>query len=198
MAKIAIKTKAKKVKRKFPVEIKAPGIFKSISLGKSQITDMASLVGKTIKINLMYITKSVKNQNVRLIFSVNEVNAGVAKTEIKSYVQIPYYLNRFLKAGSNLIEDTHTYTSKDHKEIIVKPFIVTRNNVSSMLASAIRSKTRELITSELKVKTADEFIFSITNGRVQLAFRNELKKIFPLKAFEFKRLDIKQKNQNNL
>jgi ribosomal protein S3AE len=63
-----------------------------------------------------------------------------------------------------------------------------------MLCSAIRDKTKELITAELRIKSADEFVLAVTNGRIQLAFRNEIKKIFPLKAFEFKKIDIRESN----
>lgn len=190
MAKVKIKSKVKKVKRKFPVEIKAPETFNSISLGKSEVTDLAGFVGKSIKMNLMYVTKNVKNQNVRLTFKVSGVNSGVAKTEVINYEQIPYYLNRFVKAGSDLVEDSFTCVSKDGQIMRVKPFIITKDNTSIMISSALRDKTRELIAADAKTQTVGEYIANVTAGNVQKSLRNELKKIFPLKAFEFKKVTL--------
>ncbi len=190
MAKVVVKSKVKKVKRKFPVEIIAPEAFNKVSLGKSETTDLKTFVGKSIKLNLMYITKSIKNQNIRLVFKVTEVSSGKALTELQSYTQIPYYLNRFVKSGSDLVEDSFTCESKDKKKLRVKPFVITKSNASQITLNAIRDKVKELITNEAKSKTAEEFIYAVTTGKVQLSFRNEAKKIFPLKAFEFKKISI--------
>jgi ribosomal protein S3AE len=190
MAKVVVKKNVKKAKRKFPVTIKAPDSFKSVDLGKSQVTDLNSLIGKSIKINLMYVTKSIKNQNVRLVFKVNAVNSGVANTEIVSYSQIPYYLNRFVKAGSDLIEDSFVCESKDGRKLRVKPFVITKKNTSGMALSAVREKVKEIISKDASTMSAEEFIVAVTSGKVQVGFRNEAKKIFPLKAFEFRKVVI--------
>jgi ribosomal protein S3AE len=190
MAKVVVKSKAKKVKRKFPVEIKVPEVFNSVSLGKSNVTDMNALIGKKIKINLMYITKNVRNQNIRLQFRVNDVHSGVASTEVISCEQIPYYLNRFVKKGSDLVTDSFECISKDGKTLRVKPFVVTKQNTSANVLNSIREKVKELVEKDVKSKTAEEFIADVTGGKVQIGYRNEVKKIFPLKAFEFKNVII--------
>lgn len=190
MAKVVVKSKVKKIKRKFPVEIKAPEVFGSVSLGKSQTTDLKLFVGKTVKMNLMYVTKSVKNQNVRIFFRVNEVSSGVAKTEVLGYEQIAYYLKRFVKAGSDLVEDSFVVMSKDGKKLRVKPFIVTKKNASAMILADIRQKVRELIEKDVTETEAQNYIYDVSNGKVQLGYRNEVKKLFPLKAFEFRMVVI--------
>ena len=188
--KVVVKSKIKKVKRKFPIEIKAPAVYNSITLGKSQVTDIKTVIGKTIKLNLMYVTKSVRNLNARISFRVNEVNQGVAKTQIVNYQQIPYYLNRFVKTGSDLVEDSFVCVSKDGLSIRVKPFIITKKNTSILIATAIRVKAKEIVGKEIESCSAEEFVYSVASSKVQKTFRNDLKKIFPLKAFEFKKVEI--------
>jgi len=151
---------------------------------------LSALVGKTSKVNLMYITGSLKNQNVRLVFKISEVASGLAKTVISSYAQIPYYLGRFVKAGSDLIEDSFVVTSKDGVEIRLKPFIVTKMNTSKMIVSTVRLNAREIIKKEVASKTANEFFSSVISGKVQNGFRSELKKVFPIKSFEFRRVEV--------
>lgn len=190
MAKVVVKSKVKKVKRKFPVEIKAPEVFNNISLGKTQITDLKTFVGKTVKMNLMYVTKSVKNQNVRMLFRVIDVDSGLAKTEIKSYEQIAYYLKRFVKAGSDLVEDSFVCESKDGRKVRVKPFVVTKKSTSGMILADLRQKIIEIISKDIKSQTAEEFVHGVAMGKFQLGYRNEIKKVFPLKALEFRKVVI--------
>jgi len=186
MAKVVVKSKVKKVKRKFPIEYKAPEVFNSISLGHANVTDLRTLDGKTLKINLMYVTGSMKNQNVRMTFKVNSVESGVCATEVVKYEQIAYYLSRYVKAGTNLVEDSFVVKSKDGKNVRVKPFVVTKSATSKLVLTSIRDKIKELVVNEAASKTSEEFIHAIAMGKIQTGFRNEVKKVFPLKAFEFK------------
>ena len=190
MAKVVVKSKIKKVKRKFPVKLIAPDYLGSKVLGSSNVTDLNSLIGKTSKISLMYITGSVKNQNIRLVFKVVEVNSGEAKTEVVTYSQVPYFLGRYVKAGSELIEDSFIVVSKDGKKLRVKPFIVTKTKVSSMISTAIRNKTRELLGKEISARQSGEFINHVIMYKLQNMLRSELKKITPIKTFEFKKVLI--------
>lgn len=192
MAKVVVKSKIKKVKKKFPVEFVAPEFLNSKSLGSSNVSDLNSLVGKTTKVNMMYISGNVKNQNVRLIFKVSEVNSGLAKTKVVEYSQIPYYLGRFVKTGSDLIEDSFVVVSKDGVNIRVKPFVVTKKNTSQMTLSALRLELRNLISKEAASKDFDEFMSSVIFSKIQATFRNEVKKIFPVKVLEFKKVNIEQ------
>ena len=188
MAKVVVKSKVKKVKRKFPIEYKAPECFNSISLGHANVTDLRTVEGKTLKINLMYVTGSMKNQNVRMTFKINDVESGVCKTEVVKYEQIAYYLSRYIKSGSNLVEDSFVVKSKDGKDVRVKPFVVTKSATSNLVLTAIREKIKELVAIEAAGKTSEEFIHAIAMGKIQTGFRNEVKKVFPLKAFEFKKV----------
>lgn len=190
MAKIVVKSKVKKIKRKFPVETVAPEYLNSVKLGKSEVTDLNAMVGKTAKINLMYVTGNVKNQSIRLIFKIVEVASGLAKTEVIAYSQIPYYLGRFVKKGSDLVEDSFIVKTKDNVEVRVKPFIVTKNNASGMVLSALRNEARVLIGKEVGTKNYGEFISSVVYGKLQNSFRNDLKKILPIKSFEFKKVEM--------
>lgn len=193
MAKVVVKTKAKKVKKKYPVDIVAPDYLNSVKLSSSKVSDLNSLVGMSTKINMMYVTGNVKNQNVRLTFKITQVNSGLAKTEVKTYEQIPYYLGRFVKKGSDLIDDSFVCKSKDNYVIRVKPFIVTKMNTSILTKSLLQAKTREYISKQAQSSSYGEFMGAVIQGRIQIALRNELKKIFPLKALEFRKVGFDYK-----
>lgn len=190
MAKVVVKSKAKKAKRKFPVDIVAPEFLGYVKLGSSQVTDLSSLVGKTAKLNLMYVTGIAKNQNIRLRFKIVDVASGLAKTTVSYYEQIPYYLSRFVKEGSDLVEDSFTVKSKDGVSLLVKPFIVTKMRTSYLISSKIREKVREIFMKEASGSVYDDLIASVISGKIQVLLRSEVKKIFPVKAFELRKVEM--------
>ena len=59
-----------------------------------------------------------------------------------------------------------------------------------MVSGALRAKFKELLQAEFASKTYDEFISSVIAGKIQGIFRNELKKVYPLKSFEFKKVEL--------
>lgn len=196
MAKVVVKSKVKKAKRKFPVDIMAPEYLNSVKLSSSNVTDLNSLVGMSSKVNMMYVTGNVKNQNIRLTFLVTEVNSGLAKTQVKVYEQIAYYLGRFVKKGSDLIDDSFIVKSKEGYSVRVKPFIVTKMNTSALTKSLLRAKTKELLLKEALETSYNDLMSSVIQGRIQITLRNELKKIFPLKTFEFKKVSLENMEAN--
>ena len=188
MAKIAVKTKVKKVKKKFPVEVRGPEFLGSPKIGKTEATDLDNFVGRTTKLNLMYVTNNVKNQNVKVTFKVYEASSGLAKTKVKEYEHISYFLGRFLKSGSSLIEDSFKVSLKEGAELILKPFIVTKGKASSQLVSDVREKARELLREVAKGYDDSGFFQAVINYQIQNQVREEVKKLFPLKTFEFKKV----------
>ena len=190
MAKIAIKKQTKKLKKKFPVEFVAPAVFNSKSLGNTNVTDLNATVGKTIKMNMMYVAENVKFQNIRLTFKVTEVDSGKAKTQVSKYEQIPYYLSRFVKKGSDLIELNVDIETKDKENVLTKLFIVTRDNVSQLVLTEIRAKAQELVQKEAQSSNYEDFISNVVYGKLQNNLRAELKKITPIKVFEFRKTQL--------
>ncbi|MFP4402246.1 MAG: hypothetical protein ACLFPL_03350 [Candidatus Nanoarchaeia archaeon] len=190
MAKVVVKQKTKKVKKKFPVEFIAPEIFNSKSLGQTQVSDLGNIVGKTIVMNMMYVADSVKFQNIRLTFKVMTVDSGKAQTFVQKYEQVPYYLSRFIKKDSDLVEVNEDVVTKDGVKLVVKMFIVTKSCVSQLVLTQIREKARELIKKECSNISYDNFISNVVYSKIQQGLRNELKKITPLKVFEFKKIEV--------
>ena len=195
MAKVVVKQKVKKIKRKFPVEFVAPELFNSKVIGQANVSDLNKTVGKTIKINMMYVADSVKFQNIRLTFKVVEVDSGKAKTQISNYEQVPYFLSRFIKKDSDLVEVNEYVTTKDNHEVLVKLFIVTKHNESQLVLREVRAQAKELVKKEATEMVYSDFISNIVYSKIQQKIRNELKKITPIKVFEFRKTQLIMKSE---
>ena len=174
MAKIVVKNKVRKVKRKFQIETFSPEFLKKVSLGKSQITDIRTFVGKTIKMNLMYLTGKMRSQNIRLTFRVDKVESEKAQTHVCNYEYVSYNLKRFLKKDSDLIEDSFKVETSDKREITIKPFMVTKNKASSMVKTKLRTQAKEELINYIKTISASKVFEESLNEKLQIKIRNDI------------------------
>ena len=190
MAKIIAKSKVKKVKKKFEIQIMPPKSLGSQSIGISKLTDLKTSIGKRIKFNLMYLTNNMKNQNIRLILKIDKIENFIAQTSVCSYEQIPYYLKRNLKKGTSLIENSNDYETQDKVTINIKPFIITKRKTSIIARNKIRKVIDEFLKSHCKVNDSQQIIFSIINNRLQNEIKNIVKNIATFSTFEIKKILI--------
>ncbi len=193
MAKVVVKTKIKKVKKKFPVEFIAPAFLNSKTLGMGEITNLADLSSKTIKLNMMYVTGNMKNQHIRLKFRVSEIETKRAKTKLCEYEYIPYYLKRNIKKDITIVEDRFIVISKDNEEIIIKPFLITKTKISALKRKNICFELIEFVETFCKTNSTDEIFAEVLYDKMQLKLKNILKKIVPLKVLEFKKVTVIKK-----
>jgi small subunit ribosomal protein S3Ae len=192
MAKVVVKSKIKKVKKKFPVKFIAPKFLNSKILGESLVTDLKAVIGKIITMNMMYVSGSIKNQNIRLKFNVENVDSGNAKTQICGYEHISYFLKRNIKKGTNLIDHRILAKLKTNEVLIIKPIIVTKSKISGLTKKNIRAELLRLIETSLKEIEFEDFFSQVLDGRIQLKIKNDLKKISPIKTLEFKKIIVKK------
>lgn len=190
MAKVKVKTRTKTAKKKFPVRYESPEFLGSVNLGEYNVTSLEKLKGKKLMLNLMFLTKNVRHQNVRLYFRVTDVHTGVAKTEVCNYEVISYYLSKMLRKGTTLIEDNFVAENKEERKLKISPFIVTKNQVSGTVKTEIRKKVRELLSDYMKKSTAEEVYNGVITGNLQSYLRNEIKNIVPVKALDFKKIQL--------
>ena len=189
MAKVIVKKAIKKVKRKFPIEILSPENFNRKVLGNTEVINTANLLGKKIKMNLMYLTDKIRNQNITLTFKIDKVESDKATTKVVKYEQVSYYLSRNLKKGCSLIEDSFEVKSKDNVSFKIKPFVVTRNYISLLVKRNLRKEVQKLILEYVSEVDSKTLFQDIVSEKLQISVKSEIKKITQIKTFEFKKLE---------
>jgi len=191
MVKIKVKT-TKVTKKKFPVKFLAPETLQNAVIGESEVTDLDSLTNKKILLSLYFITKNPRHQNIRLKFSIEDFNNGVAKTYISQYEVVSYYLRRLLKRDSQLIEGTFDSISRDKIKIRYKSFIIPKSKLSRELRTNLRKEIFAYLNEFSSKNTAKEIFSQVINGTLQNALRNQLHKYGFMKFVEFRKIEIKK------
>jgi len=177
-----------KKKKWYPVI--APEIFNSQLLGETTAFEPENVVGKALLVNLMNLTGEVKNQNVNIRFRIKGITEGKAKTEVIGYTLSPSFIKRVVRRRHTRIDTTLPIKTKDDKNLIMKPMLITRSRANKSEETALRQTVHDTLSKLASEKKYDDILRNMVHYRLQLDMRKQLSKIFPLKTFEIKKMDV--------
>lgn len=140
------------------------------------------------KIITLDMTKSLKGKNVELKAKTS-LKDGKIESELVSMVLIPSYIRRIMRRGIDYVEDSFKTSSKD-AELLVKPFMITRNHVSRAVRREIRNTARRFIESHARIKTSRELFSEIMTNKLQKAISLKVKKVYPLAFCEIRWIEL--------
>lgn len=171
----------KLVKKGF-FDVKSPLISSKVSLYGASKEEM---VGKTVNLDL---TRILRGKNLEFKMKV--------KLEGDSLVGEPVSLNlagafirRMMRKGSDYVEDSFVTACKDGN-VVIKPFLITRNKVSRTVRNLLRVNTRKYLEGYLKARTTKEVFSDIMSNKIQKELSFKLKKIYPLALCEIRVFEI--------
>jgi ribosomal protein S3AE len=182
-------------KKKKWLSIIAPGMFNKQMLGQTTVFDPAKAIGKAIKINLMNLTGEVRNQNVNIRLKVRSVKEGQAQTEVVGYTLSPSFIKRVVRRRHTRIDNNLRLQTKDNRQFIVKPMMITRSKANRSEMTSLRGQSNQELQKAAGALSYDEFIKNLVHYRLQLDMRKRLSKIYPLKTFEIKKMDLVEPRQ---
>lgn len=140
------------------------------------------------KIITLDMTKSLKGKNVELKAKTS-LKDGKIESELVSMVLIPSYIRRIMRRGIDYVEDSFKTSSKD-SELLIKPFMITRNHVSRAVRREIRNTAKKFIESYARIKNSRELFSEIMTNKLQKAISLKVKKVYPLAFCEIRWIEI--------
>lgn len=189
MVKAQQRIKGKPIKKSW-YTIKATPAFDSSFLGESYVAESSMLVGRHLTLNLANLTGDIKQQGISLKFVISSINDGAGIADVIGYEASPSQLRRLVRRGVDRLDDSIKCEVSDGKSVTVKPFAVTRTSTSKRKLSLMRAFLRDAITNEVKKHTFDELVKMVISNKLQTLLKAGVKKIYPLKALEIRRLII--------
>ncbi len=183
-------TKATKIKKKRWVQILSPSLFRNELIGEIPVNDPKSVIGRAISINLMSLTRDIKNQNINIKFVINDLKGDKAITEFYGYCLNPSSIKRIVRRGKEKTELSITCKTSDNKKIRVKPLIVPYNKVKGSVAAAFRKNVTSYLTSYAVKTTFENIIRDLMANKIQKELKVSLKKIYPVRVLEISKLYI--------
>ena len=173
------KEKIKKKKKKW-YTILASSEFNKQVIAETISSDPKSLIGRTIKFSLMNLTREIKHQNIKIIFSINSVNENNALTEVVGYELVPSFIKRITRTGREKIDNVNTYETKNNIKLVLKLLIMTKSKTKRSILSNLRHKSKEFLTAKIQKQDYSELITSLITYTLQKELKSTLSKIYPV------------------
>lgn len=179
-----------KWKKKKWVEIISPSLFRNNTIGETNVFEESSILGKKVSVNMMNLTGDFKKQHLTAKFVINGLKDKKANTFLYGYEMSPTSIKRMVRRRKDRIDDSFLTETSDNKKVRVKPLIITRNNVSAAMQTALRRNTRIVIMNYLKKHKYDDFVNNVVSRKLQNEMKKKLSKIAPLRAFEMRSVGL--------
>ncbi|MDP7323226.1 MAG: hypothetical protein QF632_00530 [Candidatus Woesearchaeota archaeon] len=184
------KSTASKVKKKTWYQIVDSGMFGKAVLGETYVENPEQIVGKTVSINMMDLTRDPKKQNTIIKFVISDMKGDKAQASVIGLGLNSSSIKRLMRRGKARVDLSNVYKTKDGKHVRVKPFIVTRVPSYKSTLSDIRRTVHNFFLDTMEKLTYQDFVNTLVEYRLQRTLRGHLEKIIPLSACEVRDMRI--------
>jgi len=189
---VVAKKAGRKVRKKQWFQIVAPKLFHNQVIGEIYLYEAADAIGRYVNANLMNLIRDIKRQNINIKFVINRVSDNKAFTDVAGYEMIPASIKRMVRRGKSKIEMSLVAETSDKKKVRIKPVLITRNLVKSSVSLGLRKKAEELVIKNFKKSIYTNLVQAIVSHKFQVDLKRSLSKIYPLRIFEIKGMQIEK------
>ena len=178
----------KKAKKKW-IEIVAPKEFNGAVIGETLCSELNSVIGKRLSVNLMQLTGDIKKQSINIKFRIDKVSGNQALTEIVGYELSSFYLKRLTRRTKGKLEDSFLAESKDKVKFRIKPLMFAKNETKKSIMAHLRKEIRNFLIENSAKLDFSQVIYSVISNQFQKELKQSLKKIYPLAISEIRVLE---------
>lgn len=163
--------------------------FNRPEIGETLSSNPNLILNKRTQVYLNSLTNDPKNQNIKLIFSVNKIENDIAYSELVRYELVPAFIRRVVKRDRDKIDDSFIAETKDNLKVRIKPIVMTRNVAKGIIVTKLRKEIRENLLRNIKTFDYSELLMNTINHSIQNSLRDSIKKIYPIASCEIRILE---------
>ncbi|MBW2975602.1 hypothetical protein KY366_07825 [Candidatus Woesearchaeota archaeon] len=187
--------KATKAKKKRWIQVLCPELFRNELIGEIPVTSPTSLIGRTVTVNLMGLTRDIKKQNTSIKFVISQIKGDNAVTDFYGYYLSPTSIRRLVRRGKEKIGFSVVLRTSDNKKIRIMPLMIPYNKVKSSVAVSFKKKAIASLRSYAEKTTFENMIKDLIINKLQRTMKSELKKIYPIRILEVAKLHIEKEKR---
>ncbi|MEM5829252.1 MAG: hypothetical protein QW040_00620 [Candidatus Aenigmatarchaeota archaeon] len=188
----------KKAKTKETYTIILPKIFGEKEIGVTFVSDPNLLIGRKIIINALEVSDNMNKYYLKILFRINRVEGNKAFTEFYGTECTQDYISRMVVRRVRRIDVIQDVVTKDKVKLRIKSLCVVSRKAKSSVQKNIHKKIEEVIKREIEGMNLDDFVRSLISDEIKMRIIAEVKKIYPVKNFEIRkieRLSVKEMEQ---
>ncbi len=189
--------KESKIKKKW-CTILAPDIFNKIPIGESIVSDPSQLVGRQVEVNLMNLTRNVRQQNINVKFQITKIQDKDVETEIIKYEMAPSSIKRIVRRSITRIDESFVVLTSDNKRLRIKPLVITRSKLKKSVERDMRKAIKNYITTEIKKMDYIVLVKDIITNKFQKSLAETINKIHPVRITTIRSIYIEEEKKKKV
>ncbi|MFN6991703.1 MAG: hypothetical protein ACK4MM_03155 [Fervidobacterium sp.] len=182
---------AKKIKGKDWFTIIAPKIFNEKVLGETPADDTKKLISRTIEVPYITLTNDMSKFYIKVKFRITKVDNNKAYTEVAGMECLRDYLARMIRHGINRIDTIQRLKTQDGRNVAIKCITVTNKRVTKGIEKKISDFVKKVIEKSVTESKLDDFLSKIFSDSLKNKILKEGSKIYPLRNFDVRRLEVR-------
>ncbi len=187
MAKRPIKVKDK-FKGKEWFEILAPKFLDEKFLGETPALDAEMVKGRVVESNPIELMNNPSKYYIKLFFMVTDVKGKKAYTKFVGHDCTRDFVARVVQKRTNKVESNDKIEFSDGI-LEIKTLTICNRRVHKSIETKIRKTVRERMAGFKKIKI-ETFVKDMLSGKAQQEIIKDLKKIYPIRVFEFQKSEL--------
>ncbi|MBW2995914.1 hypothetical protein KY332_01305 [Candidatus Woesearchaeota archaeon] len=192
MAKAKRKTSRTAVKKTW-FQITAPAMFNKQTIGEIPLVEASKGMGRTVPVNLMNLTGDMRKQNINVIFEINNISGSKLYTELVGFKMVASSIKRMVRRGKRKVDYSFTAKTADGYKLKVKVIMVTLGLTYLSSLTGLRKACDEEMVKMLSKMKYENFVEELVNHRVQTNVKKLLSKVYPLRMFEVRDMQVMKK-----
>jgi small subunit ribosomal protein S3Ae len=184
---------SKKLKGKEWYTLIAPKLFKEKVIGETPASDTKTLVGRVIEVHLINLIDDLSKYYIKLYLKIIDLKEKNAYTEFAGLECLRDYVSRLIRYGIKRIDTVQDMITEDKKKIRVKTIIITRKKIKKNVVTDLKKFVEDKFKKEVESSKLDEFIEKIINDTIKRSIMDEGGKIYPVRAFEVRKVEMLSK-----
>lgn len=190
---MAVKKKAIDMwKTKVWYSLVAPKLFNEAEVAQIPAQDDEHLLNRIIEFPLKDITKDISHLYTNVKLRVESITNKKAFTKFIGHSVAREHLHALGRRNRSLLYVIFLTKSADGVEFTVKVLVVTAGKASSSQRAALRSAIVEKLDAKIAKEDFGHFIQGVLFGKANSELHAVLKKVFPLKATEIYKTELKE------
>jgi ribosomal protein S3AE len=185
-------SKGTKIKKKKWVQALSSVLFGKESIGEIPVHEPKSLVGRSVTVNLMTLTRDMKKQNTRIRFIITHIKGDQANTELYGYYLNSASIKRLVRRGKDKVAILTICKTSDNKKIRILTMIIPHSKVKGSIATNFRNSASRYIAAYAAKTTFETMIKELITNKLQREIKSALKKIYPARIVEVAKLHIEK------
>jgi small subunit ribosomal protein S3Ae len=180
---------AKTMKGKEWFKIHSPKHLGDHMIGETPAIEAEQIMGRIIDISLTDLTGDPSRYYMKLFFKINKIDGNNARTVFVGHECTRDFISRVVQLRTDRI-DTNNIFQLEGCKVRIKTITVTNRHVTASISTEIRKTINSIISEEVAKLNLEKFIAAFTSGELQQKIRAQTSKIYPIRAFEFRKTEV--------